>query len=388
MELQLKTLTPLWTGGVETGKMDRIHETGIIGSLRWWYEAIVRGLGGRVCDPTTDTSCQFDTKAYEQALKDKKSYEEALSIGLKNVCPVCYLFGSTGWKRLFTLQLTDVHTVPFHLRTSLSINKNWFQRIFSNSDFNVGYGDLTLRLVTRGQDLDFVHCQMALLITITANYGGIGAKQQHGFGQFNIQRLPEELQGFTVKSGLSLLSARVKTKQPTNIPFNLINFVCLEYEIPASKLSAFTNRGSHYGSHQKQNEDAYIPCAFDLRYKGDSSFGFRRWLKEQKGWKESNREDQLGDLDKLMGPRSQWGKYPTRYIKDELRTASRVFFGMPYKEKENVYRLRIFGFVPPELLQPNQFKELVEEYMQAIFAVDASETVLGQEILAIAESAS
>lgn len=45
MQIKIQTLTPLWTGGVD-GKMDRIHETGIIGSMRWWYEAIVRGLGG------------------------------------------------------------------------------------------------------------------------------------------------------------------------------------------------------------------------------------------------------------------------------------------------------------------------------------------------------
>ncbi len=38
MQIQLKTLTPLWTGGVETGKMDWLHETGIIGSLRWRAE--------------------------------------------------------------------------------------------------------------------------------------------------------------------------------------------------------------------------------------------------------------------------------------------------------------------------------------------------------------
>ncbi len=50
LKLELKTLTPLWTGGI--GTMDRIHETSIIGSLRWWYEAIVRGLGGNVCDTT------------------------------------------------------------------------------------------------------------------------------------------------------------------------------------------------------------------------------------------------------------------------------------------------------------------------------------------------
>ena len=37
---KLTTLTPLWTGGV-SGRCDRLHETGIIGSLRW----VVRGGG-------------------------------------------------------------------------------------------------------------------------------------------------------------------------------------------------------------------------------------------------------------------------------------------------------------------------------------------------------
>ncbi|MGQ9484848.1 MAG: RAMP superfamily CRISPR-associated protein, partial [Desulfosoma sp.] len=35
MEIRLQTLTPLWTGGVD-GTTDRLHETGLIGSLRWW----------------------------------------------------------------------------------------------------------------------------------------------------------------------------------------------------------------------------------------------------------------------------------------------------------------------------------------------------------------
>ena len=34
LELKLKTLTPIWTGNVDQ-KYDRLHETGIIGSLRW-----------------------------------------------------------------------------------------------------------------------------------------------------------------------------------------------------------------------------------------------------------------------------------------------------------------------------------------------------------------
>jgi len=57
MEIKLRTLTPLWTGGVE-GTCDRVHETGIIGSLRWWYEAIVRGLEGFVGDSASDDMSQ------------------------------------------------------------------------------------------------------------------------------------------------------------------------------------------------------------------------------------------------------------------------------------------------------------------------------------------
>ena len=44
-KIKIKTLMSISTGGVE-GKCDRLHETGIIGYLRWWYEAIVGGLGG------------------------------------------------------------------------------------------------------------------------------------------------------------------------------------------------------------------------------------------------------------------------------------------------------------------------------------------------------
>ncbi|RLC75505.1 MAG: type III-B CRISPR module RAMP protein Cmr1, partial [Chloroflexi bacterium] len=51
--MHLKTLTPLWTGGADRNS-DRPRETGLIGSMRWWYEGIVRGMGGRVCNATAD----------------------------------------------------------------------------------------------------------------------------------------------------------------------------------------------------------------------------------------------------------------------------------------------------------------------------------------------
>jgi len=80
LEIKLKTLTPIWTGGVDRD-CDRLHETSIIGSLRWWYEALIRGLGGKACDPT-NTKCED-----------------------KDHCAACELFGCTGWSRKFRLEI-------------------------------------------------------------------------------------------------------------------------------------------------------------------------------------------------------------------------------------------------------------------------------------------
>lgn len=51
---EIKTLTPLWTGDIDKNST-YVKETSIIGSLRWWYEALVRGLGGHACDITSDS---------------------------------------------------------------------------------------------------------------------------------------------------------------------------------------------------------------------------------------------------------------------------------------------------------------------------------------------
>lgn len=75
--------------------MDRVHETGIIGSLRWWYEAIVRGLGGEACDPTDNQSCPD---------KDGKR------------CAACELFGCTSWQRKFKLLVLDENKSIFRVK--------------------------------------------------------------------------------------------------------------------------------------------------------------------------------------------------------------------------------------------------------------------------------
>jgi CRISPR-associated protein Cmr1 len=398
MEIVLKTLTPLWTGGTDQ-TTDRLHETGLLGSLRWWYEALVRGLGGYACDPTSEdpkARCEFDTKAYEKAKKDGKSDDEAIQAGLHNVCPVCYLFGTTGWARLFQLRAAEIPMTPLHFRTTIRMNQGWLKRVFGGENKNIDslqvpYGDLKLQFIPRRYDAEYARSQFTLILRVAAEYGGIGARLQHGFGQF---LFPPQLNDISLTQGLQDLRVKIqrgvlRSGGPiVETPFDLRNFVSLTYEIPKDKLGVFMKEGSHIGNSNKKAEKHYIPCAFDLRYKGAGNLGMRQWLKN-KGWKETTNPKRLEELDILLGPRSQWGTGKNqRQIDDDFRTASRVFFGMPYqKQGGDVYILRVWAFWPSELQSrlgtPRELKTLLEEYIEHVFGTEVKNVSesLGKDIL-------
>ena len=81
---QFKALTDLWTGDFN-GKSGRLIPTGLLGSIRWWFEVLVRGLGGSACDPSY-TKCEG-----------------------RNHCVVCELFGCTGWARKFRFEVLNLN---------------------------------------------------------------------------------------------------------------------------------------------------------------------------------------------------------------------------------------------------------------------------------------
>ena len=183
-QCHVKTLTPLWTGGIETGQVDRIHETGILGSLRWWYEAIVRGLGGMACDPSKG-ECRFDTEQYAKS----NATDECQRLRAAGLCDVCQVFGATGWRRRFRLMIVDETKPDTSVQSQIEANRSYTvnqkQRTPSwyfpaNQNDKPRLGTLTLRIQSLAPDLN--PAVIAGLIQFIADWGAIGARAQMGFG--------------------------------------------------------------------------------------------------------------------------------------------------------------------------------------------------------------
>jgi CRISPR-associated protein Cmr1 len=180
MKVEIRTLTPLWTGGIEAGKVDRLHETGIIGSLRWWFELLVRGLGGVVSDPTKDERSSFDRERYERS--DKR--DERAHLRGAGLCDVSQVFGATGWRRRFRLTLVDQTqndtSSPKQISANRPINPKtnkkptWWFPDYPRS------GVLTIQIQSLAQD--FPPEVIGGLVQFIADWAAVGAKAQMGFG--------------------------------------------------------------------------------------------------------------------------------------------------------------------------------------------------------------
>jgi CRISPR-associated protein Cmr1 len=185
LRLTLKTLTPLWTGGVDM-TCDRLHETGIMGSLRWWYEAIVRGLGGEACDPTV-SKCEYDAQKSNDGL-----------------CDACQVFGATGWRRRFRLEV-EAEGKPAWSGRDLNLrphgrNRGWYLK--------PGFvGQVHLRLTGDHQAL----AQMADLFRFLEEWGAIGARPQLGYGLFRIE---DRMTGEGKWEGWQVVGKRSVGEQP------------------------------------------------------------------------------------------------------------------------------------------------------------------------------
>lgn len=290
--IKIKPLTPLWIGD-ENGKNTVLRETGLIGSLRWWYEIIMKSLGGKVCDPT-------DTES-EKRCKGKEH------------CDVCELFGCTGWSRKFRLEV-ESEELPLepNVKIGTRMGEKCRSRIVSGfiSDKPIALKFIPLREIT-----DEEWALLYKTFKVISEYGAFGSHISQGNGVIQI-----------VESGFPQMDFSKIVREMNNIEAlnSLKNFftykVNMTFNKEISKLIKYNAFWVQNQKHENLNDgweqlwDNYhfLPIAYHIRD------ALRRT--------ESNKEDR----HKIFG---------------ELGCGSDVFVSHGYRINDKVVQVRVFGWL-------------------------------------------
>jgi CRISPR-associated protein Cmr1 len=151
--IKLQILTPLWTGGVD-GTSEVARATGVIGSLRWWYEAIQRAFGHRCCDPSNHEPRGRDCACDGRGVR----------------CNACATYGATG----IIGSTGNLNVKPRGNRQ----NRGWY--------LGPGLtGQPVLRIVPLRRDADV--SAVVLPLKLVAGWSALGARTQIGYGVVRLQ---------------------------------------------------------------------------------------------------------------------------------------------------------------------------------------------------------
>lgn len=179
--VKIRPLTPIWTGDADR-ENTTLRETGIIGSLRWWYEALIRGLGGTACDPTNESSrCKLDHDKFYKAIKNGNLIQDALDT---QICQVCQLFGCTGWARKFRLETSFNYTFPeVWIGTREKRNNRYLKR---KVDGFMSDGSIVLTFIPLRDISEDEWVLLNSTLKVIEDYGAIGAHISQGNGVIKI----------------------------------------------------------------------------------------------------------------------------------------------------------------------------------------------------------
>lgn len=189
--ITLKIKTPIWTGDIDS-KSDSLQSTGIMGSVRWWTEAILRGMGKFTCDPVGDDRCPT---------KVRKNNQEIVQY-----CSTCLVFGATGIRKMFKLYMNG--GAKIFSGGSINIKPNGRNRGWYLGSGLIG--KINLDVITL--DKDFEENLILVPLAIAVKWGGLGAKTQHGYGIVDFENYSKiEFDGF--KETLHRIIDREKFKK-------------------------------------------------------------------------------------------------------------------------------------------------------------------------------
>ncbi len=343
MDLDLTPLTPIWTGDAE-GISATLRITGLMGSLRWWFEGIVRALGYYACDPTCSPTEQGYYNACQYDPDPKKNPFHGL-------CPACWLFGTTGWARRFRLSGSGLHASEWCIIAAPEVARlhdNWLRRVYKPGS-KVLWGDALKLQFTRhftrirvpgDVDLDSIFCG---LLNVISRFSALAAKPQNGWGIVEWRERPQ----FDRTALSRFINAFPGDSRDTTGMFNVKETAFFEFSIPnPGRYATYTPEMKIPRFANPDYLSRVLPIAYDIRYKsrarnprmgGGADHGIRPALKN------------------LLGRRAEEIVGASARTQDEERFASRVFVSHLYRlTPRDPYRFRSWVHVPPDLVRQRQ----------------------------------
>ncbi len=310
IKVTFNTLTPLWTGDAWR-ECRELKLTGIIGSLRWWFEALVRGMGYNACDSTGNKKCKAEIKKIDDILEIHK-----------NICPVCFLFGTTGWKSRFSVKIIDsssIHSIePIEIRTRTKNRRN--SRYLSRYCKGL-YGKFNLEFSFDSYLSDDFIALFVKLLQFLSEWGMIGASISQGNGVCEIS-FEDDIKNYVENDFTDIVLTKTNKQKNCNHCPNFQNFRFLKARILFNQkidnilLSNIWRKDSgdskSLGSiHDTWRDYSFLPIGFHIR---DLLRGI---------WRSDNTL-----RHKLMG---------------EMRKASNILVSHGYKISDSEIEFRIVG---------------------------------------------
>lgn len=318
--VKIKTLTPIWTGDANK-ENTTLRETGIIGSLRWWYEALIRGLGGSACDPTN------------------------IKCDEKNHCDACELFGCSGWSRKFRLEVEskNVDTVPelrigTRERHLIGTREGYLKRKVAGF---MSYEAIILKFIPLKEITSNEWCLLNKTLEIIEKYGALGAKTSQGCGLIEI-----------VENNLPYKDKEPEGKGNENngvLP-NLNYFFFYKFNIKF-----------------KENISDLITNKVFWTHASDHNNFSDKWDIWKKYWKDYNFLPIAFHIrDAIRHLESNTNKRHT--IFGESRKGSRVFVSQGYRIDDKTVEVRIWGYAVEEIVKNEIKKELKNKLKEKLFS--------------------
>jgi len=325
-----------------------------MGSLRWWTEVLLRGMEEFACDPTSNSRCPDDG----------------------NYCSSCMVFGATGRRKLFRFEINGGKRISFpriNIKPS-NRSRGWF--------FGPGVaGNLELKMIPLDEKFDEVLVLTPLIIA--SKWGGIGAKTQLGYGVVEVTNPPDiSFENFKeVLGNLSQERKRQRSNEPGFPDLREMFFAKVRFKV--NKSSWWKKIDGIAGRKDEQAIEAcirnnFLPIAPViknwLRY-GDGSQIWRSYqnVRGLENWlfgtsKEVCPKCYSAKIDKESNETYKCQNCGQKFGAREIinRCASKINISCAYKIGDDLWEIRIWGWIPKDAPQHFPREEFLDELKKAL----------------------